>query len=341
MNFSIQYSDNGKTISELDKNAEIMVFDQLPNVETIGVRACLEGKVRHLDLKKTSITKISSNAFGDCKNLSEIILPDSLVTIEPNAFLRTSPTIINIPAKVKSMSGYAWNQINTVQCFVVDSSNPFFYTEEGFLFNREKTTLVRAPCFFNTSSQIPNIDSISEIGVYCFTDVQITSFECNSNIKVIGERAFHVLKCLKYVDLSHSSVTNLSSYVFNDCRELYAVKFPFTLETISQYAFSINEKLVSIFIYPYVTSISTELFFNCPSLTTIYYYGKNDFSSIQMCNGTTDANKVTVYTSFMYTPKTFGQMKVIRKHVDFIFTCNDRSKLPISFAFSYILVILS
>ena len=341
MNFSITYSDDKKTITLLDNQTAIMIFDSLPNVENIGKRACFEGCLKKLDLRKTNITTIKSEAFGDCKNLTEIYLPESLQIIESNAFLRTSPTEIYIPPKVYQMTGYAWNQINTLEQFDVDEKNTFFSSEQGFLYDYNKTKLIKAPCFFKTSSDIPYIDAITAIGEYCFTDVQIISFKCKRNIQTIEQRVFHVLRYLRYIDLSLSSITTLPSYVFNDCRELYFVKLPFTLEIIESNLFSIHAKLHSIYIYPYVKTINSSCFEKCPELRTIYYYGKNDFSNIKMCSETTEPNNVIVYVTFMYNSNKFGEMNVIKKHADFIKTCKVQQNINIKYIACFIFYLIS
>lgn len=73
-------------------------------------------KLSSIDLSKTQITKISAKSFGECANLSEIILPDTVRRIESEAFYRDSVlSKINVPAELKEVDNKAFDgtQIDT------------------------------------------------------------------------------------------------------------------------------------------------------------------------------------------------------------------------------------
>lgn len=67
-------------------------------------------KLSRIDLSKTQITKISAKSFGECANLSEIILPDTVRRIESEAFYCDSVlSKINVPAELKEVDNKAFD----------------------------------------------------------------------------------------------------------------------------------------------------------------------------------------------------------------------------------------
>ena len=207
---------DGTTVIEMSKDVETMIFPSSPTIYVIGNGNYFEGIVRLVDLRQTKTHTINNNAFRDCHMLSEVYFPDTLKSIKSNAFLRTALKVVNIPQLVETMTGFAWNQIQTLERFEVNQLNSHFSSDHGFLFDHSKTKLICAPRAIKNEKDIPNINKISIIGEYCFTTSNLLTFTCPQNIISIETRAFHVLDFLRVIDLSKSQVTSLNTDLFND-----------------------------------------------------------------------------------------------------------------------------
>ena len=133
-------------------------------------------EITYADIPKSidgvEITSIGNYAFYDCKNLTNIVIPDSVSDIGNSAFAGCNLTNILIP-----------NSISYI-------SNSAFYN-----------------CNF-TNIVIPN--SISVIGNSAFEGCNITNIDIPNNVTIIGSYAFS--NCKELTDISiPNSVTTIRS----------------------------------------------------------------------------------------------------------------------------------
>lgn len=93
-----------------------------------------------------SVTSIGDAAFGNCHRLANITIPDSVISIGERAFENCrSLTSITIPGSVTSIGGYAFIDCVSLTSINVASDNEYYSDEDGVLFNKEKTELIRYP----------------------------------------------------------------------------------------------------------------------------------------------------------------------------------------------------
>ena len=114
------------------------------------------------------ITGIGENAFYGCNRLTQVTIPKSVASIGENAFYRCS----------------ALKEIN------VENDNTVYCSEDGVLFNKDKTTLIQYPSSKeNTSYTIPN--SVTNIGEKAFEGCStLTQITITKNVTSIGNSAF-------------------------------------------------------------------------------------------------------------------------------------------------------
>ena len=132
---------------------------------------------------------INYSTFKNCVNLKSINLPSSITRIYDNAFTNcTSFTVIKIPKNVSSIASNAFNNAGTA--FSVDSSNQSFASEDGVLYNAEKTTLYKFPAY--KSGNYKTLDTITKISSYAFRKCQkLDKVTIGEGIKKINKSAFH------------------------------------------------------------------------------------------------------------------------------------------------------
>jgi len=181
---------------------------------------------------------IGHDAFMDCRNLINIHIPNSVVSIEAGSFCGCcSLTSVAIPDSVTSIvtvwqieslrdgfsSYYTFAGCLNLKEFIVSERNQYYSAIDGVLFNKDKTTVISFP------------QSKSE------------------NIYII-----------------HSSVILIGKFAFNGCTGLTSITIPNSVTSIGSYAFGGCTGLTSTIIGKSVTSIGDYAFGSCTGLTAIY-----------------------------------------------------------------------
>ena len=154
------------------------------------------------------ITTIESETFSGCENLSEVILPNSLTTINAYAFSSKSgnglPNLreIYIPENVTYIAindfyvvdGQTQEIIQPGAFFGsntninVDENNKAYSSEDGVLFNKDKTELLFFPTMREGTYTIPS--TVKKIEDLAFSYSQLTEINIPGNVETIGRVAF-------------------------------------------------------------------------------------------------------------------------------------------------------
>ena len=147
-----------------------------------------------------SVTSIGDWAFHGCSGLTSITIPNSVTSIGGLAFHNcTGLTSITIPDSVTSIGGWAFNGCTGLTSINVASGNNYYSSNNGVLFNKKKTALIRYPeGKSQTSYTIPN--SVTSIGNYAFCGCSgLTSITIPDSVTSIGGVAFDGCTGLKDV----------------------------------------------------------------------------------------------------------------------------------------------
>ena len=310
--FITEFDKNSGTIKKINlEYKEEMAFPKEFNgtiIKIIGQGSCFNGKVVKINMSNTEILKIKDCAFGQCYYLSEITFPSSLQEIAANSFAHTKLERINIGANVCSMDGYAWNQIATLQGFDVDPENPNFSSEDGYLFNKEKTKLIRAPKNVTSEKDIPNIAQITTIGRFAFTSTKLKRFKCTSKLNLLEDYAFHAIFSIIEVDLSLGTFSVIPQYCFCGCTAT-KISLPNTIKTIKTYSFYNAPYLRTLIIWKNAETIEVNAFQTCPNLKALYYAGSFDQSNVACIASDVKTN---VHVTKNYSFSTFCHFNVSR-----------------------------
>ena len=240
----------------------------------------------------SSVTSIGYAAFSDCSSLSSITIPSSVTSIGGYAFYKCSSlSSITIPSSVTSIGDYALLECSSLSSITVDSNNTKYTSEDGVLFNKEKTNIIKYPAkkegesykipsgvtsiegsaFFHCSSLSSiNIPSgVTSIGQSAFSGCSsLSSIELPSNVTSIGRAAFYGCSSLSSIELP-SSVKSIESYAFIYCSSLSSIELPSSVISIGEYAFAGCSSLSSVELPSSVTSIGEYAFSGCSSLSSI------------------------------------------------------------------------
>ena len=248
-----------------------------------------------------SVTNIESDAFATCSSLTNITIPNSVMSIEEFAIIDCdnleSITISNSVTNIGDGLCYRCSNLKNIY---VDKNNQYYSSENGILFNKDKSKLIKYPDGkINKQCIIP--DNVTDIGEYAFAACSsLTSITIPNSVTSISDRAFYYCSSLTNITIPNS-VTSIGGSAFNSCSSLTNITIPNSVTCIDAYTFMRCSSLTSITIPNSVTSIEYGAFNECSSLTDVYYTGtKAEWEKIDIdnsYNGNDDLLNATIHYS--------------------------------------------
>ncbi len=260
-------------------------------VTSIGDYACYN----NLDLLKVtisdSVTNIGFGSFEACDCLTSVTIPDSVISIDTVAFAScTSLENVTIPNSVTNIGYNTFTSCTSLMNFNVDNNNQYYSSQDGVLFNKDKTELIQYPAGNpKTAYEIPN--GVKIVGDYAFRDcLSLTSIAVPSTVTRLYDdiypssivyRPFLGCTGLTNIDVDNNNQyyssqdgvlfnkekTKLIQYPSSNTRISYEI--PNSVKIIGDYAFQSCHSLTSVIIPDSVTSIYYDAFCDCSNLTNI------------------------------------------------------------------------
>ena len=223
----------------------------------------------YLDLSSTQITELPAETFWRLKNLSGVILPSTIQTIDASSF----QGCINLTK------------------FVVPADNPYFTVDESkpaILLSKNKSKLISYPSASEGYTIPENITSLAE---YAFGDAtNLTSVTIHANLTDIPSNAFYGAWFLETftVNSSNSKYTTDGTYqilLSKDKTELiswpYAcddITIPDSVTKIADYALA--ETVIPSVNLNNVQEIGKYAFYGCKDLTSVEFADTNGWSVV-------------------------------------------------------------
>ena len=168
-------------------------------------------------------------------------LPESLVTLGPSAFAYCRGlTEVTIPANVAHITSVPFYYASNISAIHVAENNAYFASENGVLFDREKTTLLEYPCGKSGAYTVP--DEVTAIGNYAFSSsTGLTEITLPEGLATIGADAFQACSGLTTVNMP-SAMTSIGSRAFRYCYNLKNIVIPKGVKTIESSTFYMKDR---------------------------------------------------------------------------------------------------
>ncbi|MBQ8291547.1 MAG: leucine-rich repeat protein [Clostridia bacterium] len=303
----VQFAENAH-LQEIGANAFLgnknLQTLYLPHsVKKIGAKAFLGSGLIYVELSN-DLQEIGAEAFKGSA-LNYVQFPNLLQIIGENAFSRTALSSVTLPASLTSLGNGAFGHIETLSAIDVEYGNTVYASEEGVLFNADKTLLVQYP-MGREATEYYIIDSVTDIqkgafdGVALqilglpasmtvipdgyFQEYAVREFVLAEGTKTIGDYAFASNWAMEKITIP-DSVTEIGTGAFYDCRNMETVAFGDNsqLKRFSSYVFE-GTGLLSIRVPKNISSIATYAFYNCTKLTEITFAAGSRLESVTAGN---------------------------------------------------------
>jgi hypothetical protein len=205
-----------------------------------------------------SITEISAFAFYVCKKLTHIIIPKSVTQIKYNAFGQcTSLEEIVLPNTIKTFeqSGSQFQSCISLKHIEIPDS----------------ITILPACCFSGCTnlSSVTLHEGLTKINGAAFqTCENLTNIDIPSTVIELDGSCFSGCRNLSEIIFHGNTLTTIGSSCFVDCQHLHEIKIPESVTSIGQYCFK-DSGIKNIIIPEGVTTLSDYLFTNCGELSTV------------------------------------------------------------------------
>ena len=271
-------------------------WGSLPVEEDPGMNTPTD--VANFTFRITSSSNHTVEIAGYIGSESDITIPEK-VTIEGveysitgvgrDAFWGTSITSVGIPASITNIDRSFNDCLNLTEINVA-SDNTSYASENGVLFNKDKTTLLCCPAGKNGDYIIPStVTVIAERGFRKCAG--LTSVEIPDGVTSIGEFAFGRCSGLTSIKLPESLKT-IETTMLAGCSNLASVTFGSQIETIGEFAFQSCDSLTTITIPRTVKSVLRGAFFQCSGLESIYI--PNSVTTVEQWTFR-DCSELTIY----------------------------------------------
>lgn len=230
------------------------------NCTSIGSDVLYNCKTLKSVVLSDSVLNVDKQAFRDCTNVTNIDLGHGVTSLGFTAFYDTTPIELHIPASLITIVGnQSFNPRRAVTITVEEGNTAFDSRENCNCLMVTSTDTLLLGC---VNSLIPN--TCKDIGSRAFVDTAITSITIPDGVLSINGFKGSSLSSITIPN----SVTYIGNSAFFGCKSLTSIVIPNSVVTIGSQAFQ-GSALTEITIGHGVTSIGSYAFFYCTQLAQV------------------------------------------------------------------------
>jgi hypothetical protein len=283
--FGINESDSCRTITiyeYLGKSKEIIVPAYIDGIPVTAISdGAFSGNDKITDvILSEGICSIDDFSFSDCHNLSSINLPESLVSIGFWAF-KSCEKIANItlPKGITDIVYNPFDGCNNLSEIVVDKENRIYASNEGILFDKNMTTLIKYPQCKKGDYTVPATVIVIEYEAFSHCN-KLTSITIPKDTAFIHNLFLNCEQLAEIiVNKDNSIFSSINGILYNkdenillrypQGRKKTDITFPEKLKIIGPNAFDGSSQLSEIILPISLQYIGENAFCDCSHLKTI------------------------------------------------------------------------
>jgi len=253
-------------------------WDDVANVPWVEYRST----ITNLEFSE-EITSIGYNAFWNCSQIKNVVVPGSVTSINGGAFAECSSLeSISIPDDLSYLGVNAF--VSCISLKEIDIPSGISELNEGVFGYCKSLTTVDVP---------DNITAIWKSAFYECTSLKSVSLP--DSVVELGDYVFTYCSSLENIYLP-DSIKNMGNYIFAHCTSLENIEMPDGVDRIGTEMFVGCLALSTINISSGVKSIGDSAFVNCSKLTGVNYWGtEEEWSSISFGANNECLKNATVY----------------------------------------------
>lgn len=240
------------------------------DITAIPASAFAKTSLRFIEFP-AQLKTIGEEAFYERSLVGRLVLPESLDSIYSYAFYKNFLTEVIIPANVKYIGGYAFNDNDrltsvTLGCGLTEISNYCFNSCEKLAVVKggENVKTIESGAF-NYCSELRSVSDLAPVTVggsafYCCKKLENFNF---SNAKTLKSEAYRECNTLTDVDLT--TVETIGTCCFITCTGLKKVVLGNNISRINEYAFTDCNALEELHIGSSVSNLDSRCFYTTSS----------------------------------------------------------------------------
>ncbi len=233
----INFETNGGVLQETTMDVKFDSFITLP-VPTNDIYYRFEGwfignfKIKNGVWNKTEVTTLTAKWLGQLdiskgkvngtteygKTFKEITIPAeinsaAITSIEMNAFATHDLLeVLNISENISFIHNSSLMGNENLNTINVTGNNLFFASDNGILYNKDKTVLIKFPANHTLTSYTTDFNIININDNAFYNVINLNEITISENIKTIGNSAFYNCKNLTEINFNATSMNDLELY---------------------------------------------------------------------------------------------------------------------------------
>ncbi len=206
----VLYNKSGETLITYPNGKKATIFTVPSSVKTIGSYAFASHPALQKLILSEGVVEIRRRAFFSCKSLTEIQMPSTLTTIDPD---------------------WLYDGKNMQRVDVADGNANYKSSVDGVLFNNDLKELLYFPAANSTTYTVP--EGVETIKENAFMSASVTSVTLPETIKTIEKNAFNNCRQLKNINIPEG-VTTIEDLAFSYCTALTSLTIPSTAVNLGE-----------------------------------------------------------------------------------------------------------